>query len=54
MKFTATLEERTSKKSGNQYLCLVIKITDNIEKVVFLEPAEIELLKLMYNKNENK
>lgn len=48
MKFNATLEERTSKKSGNKYYCLVIKLTDNIEKVVFLEPTELELLKLYY------
>lgn len=43
-KIDATLEERVSKK-GNTYQCVVIKITDNIEKLVFLEPAEVELLK---------
>lgn len=43
-KIEATLEERTSKK-GSTYQCIVIKITDNIEKLVFLEPAEAELLK---------
>lgn len=47
--FKATLETRTSKK-GNEYQVLVIKITDNVEKLVFLEKAEIELLK-MSNKN---
>lgn len=39
----ATLETRTSKK-GNQYQCVVIKLTDNYEKLVFLDKAEIELL----------
>ena len=41
----ATLETRTSKK-GNEYQVLVIKIDDEIEKLVFLEAAEIKLLKL--------
>lgn len=41
----ATLETRTSKK-GNQYEVLVIKLTDKLEKLVFLEQAEFELLKL--------
>lgn len=45
-----SLETRTSKK-GTDYQVLVIKLTDNYEKLVFLEPAEIELLKL--NKNNN-
>jgi len=43
-----TLETRTSKK-GNTYQVLVIKLTDNLEKLVFLEQAEIELLKLYYD-----
>ena len=40
-----SLETRTSKK-GNDYQVLVIKLTDNYEKLVFLDSAEIELLKL--------
>lgn len=44
----ATLETRTSK-AGNEYQVLVIKIDDDIEKLVFLEPAEIKLLKLAQN-----
>ena len=43
--FKATLETRTSKK-GNEYEVLVIKLTDNYERLVFLEHAELELLKL--------
>lgn len=43
--FKCTLEERTSKK-GNAYQVLVINLSDKLEKLVFLEPAEIELLKL--------
>lgn len=48
--FTATLETRTSKK-GNTYEVLVIKLTDKLEKLVFLEKAEIELLKLSEDKS---
>ena len=48
--YNATLETRTSKK-GSQYEVLVIKITDNIEKLVFLDPAELELLKMSNSKS---
>lgn len=39
-----TLETRTSSKTGKEYQCLVLKF-GTYEKVVFLEKAEIELLK---------
>ncbi len=42
------LVEKVSKK-GNNYLCLEIYLTDNYKKIVFLEPAEVELLKLSNN-----
>lgn len=48
--FKATLETRTSKK-GNEYEVLVIKLTDKLEKLVFLDPAELELLKLSNSKS---
>lgn len=44
----ATLETRVSKKSGKTYQCLVIKLTDSYEKVVFLDNAEVELIKMNY------
>lgn len=44
----ATLETRVSKKSGKTYQCIVIKLTDSYEKVVFLDNAEIELIKMNY------
>ncbi len=43
------LEKRESKK-GNEYYCVVINLTDNVQKVVFLEKAEAELIKLTYDK----
>lgn len=49
MEIKCTLEEKTSK-SGNPYTVLVIHLTDTCKKNVFLEPAEIELLKM--NKKE--
>ena len=49
--FKATLETRTSKK-GNEYEVLVIKLTDRLEKLVFLEQAELELLKLSSEDNK--
>lgn len=45
METKAILEERTSKK-GKKYYVLVIKITDTYDKLVFLDKAEIELLRL--------
>lgn len=44
----ATLETRLSKKTGKPYLCIVIKLTDTYEKVVFPEGAELELIKMNY------
>ena len=51
MDVKATLEKRQSK-AGNPYEVLVIKLTEHSEKLVFLSPAEIELLKLS-NRNLN-
>ena len=43
MDVKATLETKTSK-SGNQYKCIAIKLTDDYEKIVFLDKAELALL----------
>lgn len=48
--FKATLETRTSKK-GSDYEVLVIKLTDKLEKLVFLDAAELELLKISNSKS---
>lgn len=44
----ATLETRVSKKSGKTYQCIVIKLTDTYEKIVFLDRAEVELIKMNF------
>lgn len=41
----ATLEERVSKK-GTTYKVVILKLTPTYEKPVFLEQAELELLKM--------
>ena len=51
MEVKATLETRQSKQ-GNSYEVIVIKLSENSEKLVFLQPAEKELLKLYNKKNE--
>lgn len=43
MDLKCQLETRTSKK-GLSYTCLVIKLTDKYEKLVFLSSAELALL----------
>lgn len=50
--FIATLETRTSKK-GSQYDVLIIHLTDTLEKPVFLEQSEKELLRLISEKEKN-
>lgn len=44
-----SLETRESKK-GSTYQVIVIKLTDTYEKLVFLENAELELLKIKNSK----
>lgn len=49
----ATLVKKTSKK-GNDYECVMIELTPTYQKVVFLEDAELELLKFCDNKSTTK
>ena len=43
IKVNATLETRTKKDGSGTYQAIVIKLSDNIEKLVFLKEAELEL-----------
>lgn len=45
MDVKATLKEATSK-NGNKYKYLSIMLTDTLEKKVFLDQAELELLEM--------
>lgn len=51
MEIKCTLEEKTSK-SGKPYTVLVVHLTENCTKLVFLNSAEIELLKMNNDKND--
>lgn len=48
----AALKEAISSKSGKSYLYVEVQLTPNCPKKVFLEPSELELIKLAYFKNE--
>lgn len=49
MQIKAVLVEKTSK-SGNPYIAIEVYITENVKKLVFLTPAELELLKMHASK----
>lgn len=51
MDLKAKLVEKESKK-GNNYVCIEIQISNTYTKTVFLEPAELELIKLTYNSSK--
>lgn len=42
------IKKGVSKKSGKEYISLEIEITPDYKKVVFLDPAEIALVKTTY------
>lgn len=46
----AELVEKISSKSGKAYICIEIKLTDTYVKQVFLDSAELELLKISLKK----
>lgn len=57
MNLPCSLETRHSEKSGRDYRVFVIKLTDNVEKVIFPEQAELELVDmyvLLQKKKNNK
>lgn len=49
MELKCTLETRQSK-SGKDFQVLVVKLPQGIEKLIFLDPAELALIKLSNNK----
>lgn len=44
----ATLKEKVSQKKGTTYYVIEVELTPNCKKEYFLEPAELELVKLFY------
>jgi hypothetical protein len=51
MELKATLETRKKKDGSGTYKVIVIKLSENSEKLVFLNSAELELLELKMAKN---
>lgn len=45
------LVEKTSK-NGEKYVCLEISLTPTYKKIVFLDPAEKELIKIAYGNKQ--
>lgn len=42
----AYLEERVSSRTGRTYKVVVLQLTNNVEKLVFLSSAELALIEL--------
>lgn len=53
MKVNGEIKEGTSK-NGNKYYYISVKLTPTYEKKVFLDNAELELIKLILNNDNNK
>lgn len=54
MEVKCSLVEGIGKKSGKPYTALEIQLTDTLKKMVFLEPAELELLKMKMQSSNNE
>lgn len=46
----ATLKEKISAKKGTKYIVVEIELSPTLKKDVFLDPAEVEVVKMTYNK----
>lgn len=53
MDLKCTLETRKKKDGSGEYKVVVLKLSDKSEKLVFLSPAELELIEL-YNSKPDK
>lgn len=47
----ASLKEKLSKK-GTTYTVIEVELTPNLKKSIFLDPAELEVLRLYHSKKE--
>lgn len=52
MDIKATLETRAKKDGSGTYEVVVLKLSDKSDKLVFLSPAELELLRFYNEKNK--
>lgn len=51
MEVKAKLVEKVSEKTGNKYVCIEVYLTPTYKKVLFVDKAEIELIRLANTKN---
>lgn len=51
MNLRGVLVEKVSK-AGNTYYCVELYLTETYKKIVFLDEAEIELLRLSHSKEK--
>lgn len=49
MQISAKLEQRQKKDGSGSYWCIVIPITKDYEKIIFINGLELSNLKLAYN-----
>lgn len=49
----ATLKEKTSEKKGTKYYVVEIQLTPSYIKQVFLEPSDVEIVKLYTELSKN-
>lgn len=54
MEVKCTLINGVSKKSGKPFTALEVQLTENLKKMIFLDPAELEVLKLQGKIKEEK
>ena len=50
----ARLEQRVAKESGRPYFCVIVKLNDNVEKMIFLSDSEAEVVRLSYTSSGQK
>lgn len=48
----AKLEEKLSEKKGTKYFVITINLTPSLTKQVFLDPAEVEVIRLFNELNK--
>lgn len=53
VKLPCSLKEQTSKKKGSKYMALTIQLTPTLKKTVFMDPAEVEVVKLYYQQQDD-
>lgn len=52
VKLPCSLREQISKK-GSKYMALTIQLTPTLKKTVFMDPAEVEVVKLYYQQQND-